>query len=60
MPAVFCLIDLDGFKPVNDTLGRLSGDVVLTEVARRLEWVGKRNDLLGHLGGDELFWSFMS
>lgn len=45
------LIDLDGFKPVNDSFGHRAGDAVLREVAQRL----KAKDLgwVGRLGGDE-------
>lgn len=50
--AVF-LLDLDRFKEVNDTLGHPTGDVLLKQVARRLEdSVGERG-LVGRLGGDE-------
>lgn len=47
------LIDLDGFKPVNDTYGHLAGDEVLKTVARRLKNVAGKNNLVGRLGGDE-------
>lgn len=47
------LLDLDGFKGVNDTLGHPIGDALLVEVARRLtESVGE-NCIIGRLGGDE-------
>ena len=47
------LIDLDGFKQVNDTLGHDSGDQVLQEVARRLEQAVGDRDTAARLGGDE-------
>ncbi len=52
--AVMCL-DLDGFKNVNDTLGHATGDVLLTEVGKRLrDAVGNgRSDVVARLGGDE-------
>ena len=47
------LLDLDGFKYVNDTLGHQSGDQVLVEVARRLRSVIRQADTLARVGGDE-------
>jgi diguanylate cyclase (GGDEF)-like protein len=48
------LIDLDGFKPVNDIHGHATGDQVLAETARRLATVvDPATDLVGRLGGDE-------
>ena len=48
------LVDLDGFKPVNDTHGHAAGDLVLAETARRLATViDPGTDLVGRLGGDE-------
>ncbi|MEV6880306.1 GGDEF domain-containing protein [Amycolatopsis sp. NPDC051128] len=44
------VIDLDGFKPVNDTHGHAAGDVVLTAVASRLRSV---HGVAARLGGDE-------
>jgi len=50
----FMLIDLDGFKAVNDRYGHTSGDLVLVEVADRLRHCVRRaSDLIGRLGGDE-------
>lgn len=46
-------IDLDGFKKVNDTLGHESGDLLLIEVANRLNDIVREEDLTGRLGGDE-------
>ena len=47
------ILDLDGFKPVNDRLGHEVGDQLLRQVARRFERVLPRNALLARLGGDE-------
>jgi diguanylate cyclase (GGDEF)-like protein len=50
-PVWLLLVDLDGFKPVNDTYSHAAGDVVLVEVARRLSQAG--DALVGRFGGDE-------
>ncbi len=47
------LIDLDGFKSINDELGHDVGDQVLVEIARRLTDCARQTDLVGRLGGDE-------
>ncbi len=46
-------IDIDRFKLVNDTLGHVSGDEVLTEIARRLEGATRAMDRVGRIAGDE-------
>jgi diguanylate cyclase (GGDEF)-like protein len=47
------IIDLDGFKPVNDTYGHITGDRVLKEAAQRLKSACGDDIVLARLGGDE-------
>jgi diguanylate cyclase (GGDEF)-like protein len=47
------LLDLDGFKPINDGMGHEAGDAALCEVAARLRGVLRREDSLARVGGDE-------
>jgi diguanylate cyclase (GGDEF)-like protein len=47
------LIDLDGFKPVNDTLGHAVGDALLAAIGGQLRSLVRENDLAARLGGDE-------
>ncbi len=48
-----CMLDLDGFKPVNDQYGHEAGDEVLVTLGQRLPEALRKNDLVGRFGGDE-------
>ena len=52
-PFAVLLLDLDGFKPVNDRHGHAAGDEVLVEIARRLCTAVRTGDLVARHGGDE-------
>ncbi len=49
------IIDIDNFKTVNDRLGHLYGDIVLTQLADLLKPLFRADDIVGRIGGDEFF-----
>ncbi len=54
-----CYIDLDNFKPINDTFGHESGDLLLVKISQRLQSLSRCDDTVARLGGDEfvLLWN---
>jgi len=47
------MLDIDGFKTVNDAFGHIAGDPVLKEVAARLQAGVRSTDTVARIGGDE-------
>ena len=47
------LLDIDNFKEINDIYGHLSGDVILSDIARALRKQFRGDDIIGRVGGDE-------
>lgn len=47
------VVDIDNFKAVNDRLGHLFGDVLLTNIAKAMRETVRPGDILGRIGGDE-------
>ncbi|WP_157414458.1 diguanylate cyclase [Agromyces allii] len=52
-PTALVVLDLDGFKAVNDRMGHMAGDAVLREIADRLRSTIRPGDVAGRFGGDE-------
>ncbi len=55
-----CFVDLDGFKPINDTYGHDIGDLVLCEISNRIKHIIRGNDTVARIGGDEFVVLFTS
>ena len=53
MPIALVIVDIDGFKDINDTLGSKAGDSVLQAVTERLLHVAPPGSLVARIGGDE-------
>jgi diguanylate cyclase (GGDEF)-like protein/PAS domain S-box-containing protein len=53
IPLAVCMLDLDGFKAVNDGYGHATGDLLLVEVAKRLRNIVRGEDVVARLAGDE-------
>lgn len=47
------LLDIDGFKQINDSYGHIAGDHLLREIARRLRAIAGEGEFIARLGGDE-------
>jgi len=56
---VLLLIDLDGFKQINDNFGHEAGDHVLVEMANRMQATMRKEDVLIRFGGDEFIIAFV-
>ena len=52
-PAAVLVVDLDGLKEVNDSLGHAAGDLMLERAAKALRKAARETDLVSRLGGDE-------
>jgi diguanylate cyclase (GGDEF)-like protein len=56
--SAFCLLDLDRFKEINDSLGHMVGDDILMNLGQTIRRKMRASDLIGRLGGDELGFFF--
>lgn len=55
-PLSLVMLDIDGFKSVNDRFGHQLGDRVLIEVGRRLVGIARRGEAISRIGGEEFAW----
>lgn len=53
IPGIFCLLDIDDFKKINDTYGHQTGDDTIVAVANAIKASFRSNDIFMRLGGDE-------
>ncbi|HVN56277.1 MAG TPA: sensor domain-containing diguanylate cyclase [Anaerolineaceae bacterium] len=53
-PFSILIMDLDGFKKMNETYGRLAGDYILKEIANSINQALRKTDFLARYGGDEI------
>lgn len=59
-PFSLCLLDLDGFKNINDTYGHQAGDIILKAFTRAIRRSIRTEDYLGRYGGEEFLVIFVS
>ncbi len=50
---VLCIVDVDNFKQVNDSLGHARGDAVIKDISSGLSRIFRSDDVVGRIGGDE-------
>lgn len=53
MPLAAVMVDVDHFKRINDRIGHIAGDTVLTEITKRISGTLRTADVVGRLGGEE-------
>ncbi|MEN0001430.1 MAG: GGDEF domain-containing protein, partial [Pseudomonadota bacterium] len=53
VPFTVAIIDIDGFKPINDLFGKAAGDAILKQIGLRLRGVAGEDATVSRVGGDE-------